>query len=95
MKNVFLIEDIDCRIRRFIAQSLRLQWASKASAKQRAGRAGRVSNGRVYRLVTRYFWEQHIPHHDTPELQRCSLESAVLKVSCNSVLSIIRIPRRY
>lgn len=31
--------------------SLKMAWASQASCKQRAGRAGRVSTGRVYRLV--------------------------------------------
>nr|CAB3266885.1 putative ATP-dependent RNA helicase TDRD9 [Phallusia mammillata] len=61
-------------------QSLRVQWASKANAKQRAGRAGRVSCGQVYRLVSRFFWDTCIPEYGIPELQRCSLESAVLKV---------------
>lgn len=28
-----------------------MNWASKSNCKQRAGRVGRVSNGRVYRLV--------------------------------------------
>ena len=36
---------------------LETQWASQANCKQRAGRAGRVMNGRVYRLVPRYFFE--------------------------------------
>ncbi|CAK8683080.1 unnamed protein product [Clavelina lepadiformis] len=61
-------------------QSLQLQWSSKASGSQRAGRAGRVSNGRVYRLVPKAFWEHHIPNYAVPELQRCPLESAILNV---------------
>lgn len=36
--------------------SLQLCWASKQSCIQRAGRAGRVMNGRVYRLVTKHFY---------------------------------------
>lgn len=37
--------------------SLQLEWASKANCTQRAGRAGRVMNGRVYRLVPKYYYE--------------------------------------
>lgn len=37
-------------------QSLKLCWASKANCTQRAGRAGRVMNGRVYRLVPKAFY---------------------------------------
>lgn len=37
--------------------SLRLTWASHSNCKQRAGRAGRVKDGRVYRMVPQYFYE--------------------------------------
>ena len=60
--------------------SLQLQWASKANCNQRKGRAGRVSNGRVYRLVTNAFWRESIDDYGIPEMQRCSLEQLVLKV---------------
>lgn len=32
--------------------SLEMDWASRSNCKQRAGRAGRVSNGRCYRMIT-------------------------------------------
>lgn len=35
---------------------LKLEWASKNSLEQRAGRVGRVSDGRVYRLITEDFY---------------------------------------
>ena len=79
-------------------QSLRLQWASRASGEQRAGRAGRVSNGKVYRLVTRDFWENELDAYAVPEMQRCSLESVILKVKMldlgdpRSVLSLALSP---
>lgn len=38
-------------------QSLELAWASKANCDQRAGRTGRVIDGRVYRLVPKEFYE--------------------------------------
>lgn len=38
-------------------QCLELTWASKANCEQRAGRAGRVMDGRVYRLVPKDFYE--------------------------------------
>ena len=49
--------------------SLHLQWASKANCEQRKGRAGRVSHGRVYRMVTRRFYDEHIPEYGIPEMQ--------------------------
>ncbi|XP_047033672.1 probable ATP-dependent RNA helicase spindle-E isoform X2 [Helicoverpa zea] len=57
--------------------SLRLAWASKTNCEQRAGRAGRVRDGRVYRMVSEKFYEgfrQEIP----PEIIRCPLERLVL-----------------
>lgn len=38
-------------------QCLELKWASKVNCEQRAGRAGRVMDGRVYRLVPQAFYE--------------------------------------
>ncbi|XP_014672536.1 PREDICTED: putative ATP-dependent RNA helicase TDRD9, partial [Priapulus caudatus] len=60
--------------------SLQLEWASKANCVQRKGRAGRVSSGRVYRMVTRKFYESCLPEYGTPEMQRCPLEKLALKV---------------
>ncbi|KAI0215243.1 ATP-dependent RNA helicase TDRD9 [Lamellibrachia satsuma] len=60
--------------------SLQVQWASQANMAQRKGRAGRVSNGRVYRLVTRSFYADYIPEYGTPEMQRCPLDQLVLHV---------------
>lgn len=59
--------------------SLQLHWASKASCKQRAGRAGRVMNGRVYRLVSRDYYENCMDEFGIPEMIRCPLETVILK----------------
>ncbi|XP_038074406.1 ATP-dependent RNA helicase TDRD9-like [Patiria miniata] len=61
-------------------QSLKLQWASKANAIQRKGRAGRVSSGKVYRLVPREFYEDCIQDYGIPEMRRCPLEQLILQV---------------
>ncbi|XP_048486162.1 probable ATP-dependent RNA helicase spindle-E [Plutella xylostella] len=57
--------------------SLQLHWAAKNNCEQRAGRAGRVRDGRVYRLVTDKFYET-LPQECAPEIQRCPLERLVL-----------------
>ncbi len=61
-------------------QSLDLNWASKASCNQRAGRAGRVGEGRVFRLVPRKFFENNQEDFSTPEILRVPLEKLILRV---------------
>lgn len=58
--------------------SLVLEWASKASCNQRKGRAGRVSAGRCYRMVTKEFFND-LPDYTEPEMTRVSLDHLVLK----------------
>ncbi|KAK7104950.1 ATP-dependent RNA helicase TDRD9-like [Littorina saxatilis] len=58
---------------------LQLEWASHSNCTQRKGRAGRVSQGRAYFLVTRDFYENNLLDYSLPEMQRCPLETLVLK----------------
>jgi ATP-dependent helicase HrpB len=56
---------------------LSLAKVSKASATQRAGRAGRTQNGRVLRLYTRHDFSTR-PERDLPEIKRADLAESVL-----------------
>ena len=57
--------------------SLHIRRISKASAKQRAGRAGRTGPGRVLRLYTSEDYQQR-PEHDIPEILRSDLSQLCL-----------------
>ncbi|RZC32600.1 ATP-dependent RNA helicase spindle-E [Asbolus verrucosus] len=58
--------------------TLSLQWASHNNCTQRAGRVGRVANGRVYRLVPVEFYKNQMQPNTLPELQRAPLENVIL-----------------
>lgn len=52
---------------------------SRASATQRAGRAGRTRPGRALRLYTKADYDAR-PEHDTPEIQRVDLAQTLLEL---------------
>lgn len=60
--------------------SLRLQPISKASADQRAGRAGRTSPGTCFRLWSTALQSSR-PDHTPPEIARADLSAAILTVA--------------
>lgn len=55
-------------------QSFRIGWTSKASASQRAGRAGRVRPGHCYRLYSSAVYERDFPEFSDPEILRIPIE---------------------
>ncbi len=59
-------------------QMLTSAWISKASAKQRAGRTGRVRPGNVYRLYTRKAYEDYMSEFEPGEMVRIPLDSVIL-----------------
>ncbi|XP_012523502.1 probable ATP-dependent RNA helicase spindle-E [Monomorium pharaonis] len=60
-------------------QCLQLCWASKSNCQQRAGRTGRVMDGRVYRMVSRAFYENVMEEESLPEMLRAPLANVILK----------------
>ncbi|CAG9466338.1 unnamed protein product [Pedinophyceae sp. YPF-701] len=55
-------------------------WVSRASARQRRGRAGRVSEGVCYRLFTRYVHDHVFVEYQLPEIKRVPLEGLCLQI---------------
>lgn len=59
--------------------SLQTTWASRTNCRQRAGRAGRVMHGRVYRLVTKRFYEEEMSEYSIPDMLCSPLDALVLR----------------
>mmetsp|Transcript_7082 Transcript_7082/g.12665 ORF Transcript_7082/g.12665 Transcript_7082/m.12665 type:complete len:1750 (-) Transcript_7082:83-5332(-) len=58
--------------------TLETVWVSQSSSIQRKGRAGRVRNGKCYRLFSRTQFES-TPWRTAPEMQRCELSATCLQ----------------
>lgn len=59
-------------------ESLLVSFISKASAEQRAGRAGRTRPGKCFRLYTEKEFKKKFEDHDSPEIVRSNLAKTVL-----------------
>lgn len=59
-------------------ESLQVTPISKASAMQRAGRAGRTSPGKCFRLYTAWAYQHELEDNTPPEIQRTNLGNVVL-----------------
>ena len=58
-------------------QTFEVTWISKASANQRAGRAGRTGPGHCYRLYSSAVYERDFRDSTEPEIQRTPLEGKI------------------
>jgi ATP-dependent helicase HrpB len=67
--------------------TLRIAKIARASATQRAGRAGRTRPGRALRLYTRGDLMAR-PEHDTPEILRVDLAETVLELYASGISSL-------
>jgi pre-mRNA-splicing factor ATP-dependent RNA helicase DHX16 len=59
-------------------EALLVSPCSRASANQRAGRAGRVGPGKCFRLYTHWAYEHELEANTTPEIQRTNLANVIL-----------------
>uniref|UniRef100_A0A5B7BFG4 RNA helicase n=1 Tax=Davidia involucrata TaxID=16924 RepID=A0A5B7BFG4_DAVIN len=62
---------------------------SKASARQRAGRAGRVRPGKCYRLYTEEYFVNEMCAEGIPEMQRSNLVSCVIQLKALGIDNIL------
>jgi len=62
---------------------------SKASANQRAGRAGRVAAGKCFRLYTAWAYQHELEDNPVPEIQRVNLGNVVLMLKSLGINDLI------
>lgn len=73
-------------------QSFQVGWVSKASANQRAGRAGRTGPGHCYRLYSSAVYENDFADHTDPEILRTPIEGVVLQMKSMGLHNVINFP---
>ena len=70
-------------------ESLVVTPISKASANQRAGRAGRVAPGKCFRLYTAWSFQNELDDATIPEIQRTNLGNVVLMLKSLGINDLI------
>ncbi|KAL1970312.1 hypothetical protein VTN77DRAFT_5472 [Rasamsonia byssochlamydoides] len=73
-------------------QTYQIGWISKASANQRAGRAGRTGPGHCYRLYSSAIYESEFPEYTDPEILRTPIEGVVLQMKSMGLHHVINFP---
>ncbi|KAI9743884.1 MAG: putative ATP-dependent RNA helicase DHR1 [Claussenomyces sp. TS43310] len=73
-------------------QSFEIGWISKASASQRAGRAGRTGPGHCYRLYSSAVYERDFAEFAEPEILRMPIEGVVLQLKAMNLQHVVNFP---
>lgn len=73
-------------------QRFQIDWVSKASANQRAGRAGRTGPGHCYRLYSSAVYEGEFAEYTDPEILRTPIEGVVLQMKSMGLHNVINFP---
>jgi len=93
---VFIVDTGFCRMRVYSPETgmdlLSIQPISRASADQRAGRAGRSRPGKCYRLYTEDSYYNILRESFVPEICRTNLTSAILQLKAIGIENIMNFP---
>jgi ATP-dependent RNA helicase DHX37/DHR1 len=73
-------------------QSFEVDWIAKASAAQRAGRAGRTGPGHCYRLYSSAVFENFFEEFAKPEILRMPIEGIVLTMKGMNIDAVANFP---
>ena len=69
-----------------------IRWVSKASADQRAGRAGRTGPGHCYRLYSSAVFDRQFEAFREPEVLRTPTDSVVLRLRAMGIKNVSKFP---
>ncbi|XP_072176721.1 pre-mRNA-splicing factor ATP-dependent RNA helicase DHX16-like [Diadema setosum] len=90
---IYVIDPGFCKQKSYNArtgmESLIVTPISKASANQRAGRAGRVAAGKCFRLYTAWAFKNELEENTIPEIQRTNLGNVVLLLKSLGINDLI------
>ncbi|XP_041068515.1 pre-mRNA-splicing factor ATP-dependent RNA helicase DHX16 [Carcharodon carcharias] len=90
---IYVIDPGFCKQKSYNArtgmESLIVTPCSKASANQRAGRAGRVAAGKCFRLYTAWAFKHEMEETSIPEIQRTNLGNVVLLLKSLGINDLI------
>ncbi|XP_032940036.1 pre-mRNA-splicing factor ATP-dependent RNA helicase DHX16-like isoform X1 [Catharus ustulatus] len=90
---VYVLDPGFCKQKSYSArtgmESLVVTPCSRASANQRAGRAGRVAPGKCFRLYTAWAFQHELEETPVPEIQRADLGSLVLLLKSLGINDLI------
>lgn len=69
-----------------------ITWTSKASAEQRAGRAGRTGPGHCYRLYSSAVYNDIFEKFSVPEIQQKPVDDLYLQMKCMHIDKVVNFP---
>ncbi|KAI9338106.1 P-loop containing nucleoside triphosphate hydrolase protein [Zopfochytrium polystomum] len=73
-------------------QTFQVGWTSKASADQRAGRAGRLGPGHCYRLFSSAVFGNYFDQFSQPEITRVPIEGVILQMKSMGISNVVHFP---
>lgn len=75
-----------------VFSSFDIRWVSKASADQRAGRAGRTGPGHCYRLYSSAVYDRQFEAFREPEILRTPTDAVVMRLRAMGIRNVAKFP---